>query len=576
MPYGPGTVRTAGKEAGVLTYRFRRTIATAVVAAMVLSVLGLVGCQPAGQGDGEKSDEPAKGGTMTFFIVEPAFIDPYNAQESEGVQVVQAVFDSLTAIDPISGKAIPAAAASWEPNADATVWTFKLVEGAKFHDGTPVTAKDFVYAFNRIATSPNKIPDAASEIAYHLSPIKGFDEAGEKGTDMAGVKAIDDMTLEITLSYSWGDFAYVLAHPAFGPVPQAAVEKDPKAFADMPVGNGPFKMAEPWKHDQYVKVVADPDYYGDKPFIDGVDFTIFKDEETAFREFQAGTVDFTEIPQGQIQTSIETYGESKDGWTVNPGEQVLIGPEAAIYYYSFNVADPVMKDVKVRQALSMAINRQALADTVYEGTREPADSFIPKGMLGYEPGIWPETTYDLEGAKKLLAEAGYPEGKGLPEIKINFNTGGGHEKPMELISSDWAKLGIKTKSEGLEFPQHIDKMQSHKYQVGRAGWIADYPIMDNFTYPEFLSTSADNWSGFKDLEVDAALEKARATIDEDARIKAYQDIEKKIAAASPVAPLVWYAHRHVGSERLNDFVYDNIGLGHFEKVWLTPEEPASK
>lgn len=546
-----------------------RRILSLVLAVALICTLGLAGCTSGEGGGGGGGGEPVAGGTMVYRISEPAFIDPYNAQESEGVQVVHTVFDSLTAIDPLTSKVIPAAAESWEPNGDGSVWTFKLVDGAKFHDGTPVTAADVAFAWNRMARSAKDNPENPSEVAYHLQPVKGFEEAQTNGVDMEGLKVVDDTTLEVTLSYPYADFPFVVAHPALAPVPKAAVEADPEGFAENPIGNGPFKMAEPWKHDQYVKVVKNTDYYGDEPYLDGVEFKIIKEEDTAFREFQAGTVDFTEIPSGQIESAKTQYGEAEDGYTVQPGKGVLIGPETAIYYMAFQTQKKPLDNQKLREAISFAINRQALADTVYEGTRKPATNFVPPGILGYEDNAWPTSTYDIDKAKQLLADAGYPEGKGLETLKINYNTGGGHEDAYELIRSDLKALGINTTMEGLEFPQHIDKMQAGDFQLGRAGWIADYPIMDNFLYPEFQSESADNWSKFNDPTVDADLLKARGTVDEAARVALFQDIDKRIGAKTPVVPLVYYAHRHVGSNRLNDFVYDAIGLGHFETAWMT-------
>ncbi len=240
----------------------RRTFSIVLATVLMAAVAASGGCAPKQATTTTTTGEVAKGGTISFELGDITAIDPYNAQESEGTQVTQALFDSLTVIDPKTGEVLPAAAEKWSSNADATVWTFNLVPGAKFADGTPVTADDFVYAWNRIAVSAFTNAKDPAQIAYHLGPIVGFDKAQESGTPMAGVKAIDDKTLEITLSSAFADWPYVMAHPALAPVPKALVEggvdyngaKVP--FAEMPVGNGPFKMSEPWKHDQYIKVVA--------------------------------------------------------------------------------------------------------------------------------------------------------------------------------------------------------------------------------------------------------------------------------------------------------------------------------
>jgi oligopeptide transport system substrate-binding protein len=521
-----------------------------------------------------------KGGTLQYAFPagDPAYIDPYNCQESQGTEVTQAIFDGLVYFDWVTGKITPAVADSWEANADATVWTFHMKQGTKFTNGREVVADDFVYAWNRVANPVNK-----SDISYHLAPIKGFDEmqAGT-ATTLAGVVAKDPYTLEVTLSYPWSSFPYVTGHPALSPVPKEEVEKDPKAFLDMPIGNGPFKMAEPWKHAQYIKVVANPDYYGAKPIIDGITFTIFKDEETAFTEFRAGTIDFTTIPSGQIKASIAEFGQSDidGGLTAAPGKQVLLGPEWAIYYVWINNKDATLSNKQVREAISLAINRQAIGDTVYEGTREPATGPVCKGIPGYEDNLWPYMNYDVEQAKSLLAQAGFPDGKGIPEIKLSFNTGAGHEPVMQLIQSDLAKIGITTKLDGHEWAEYTSSflkqvpeggayVKPEGQQLMRLGWIADYPIIDNFTYPLFQSKSGDNKALYSNPEVDKQLEQARSTPDLDAATALYQQIQKTVGQDTPMLPIVTYRHRNLTSDKVHDFTYSPQGITNFQKVWIS-------
>jgi oligopeptide transport system substrate-binding protein len=554
----------------------RKTVAVIVAIGLVASIAVLGGCAPKQQSGTTTSDgKVVDGGTINYYLGDITAIDPYNVQESEGTQVAQSLFDSLTVIDAKTGEVKPAAADSWSSDSSAKVWTFKLHPGAKFADGTPVKASDFVFAWNRIAESASKNATDPSQIAYHLGPVVGFDAAQAKGTPMPGVKAIDDLTLEVTLSYPFADWPYVMAHPALAPVPQKLVEEGVDyngakvPFAEMPVGNGPFKMSEPWKHDQYVKVVRNDDYYGTKAHIDGVNFAIYKDLETAYREFQAGTLDFTQIPDGQIATAKTQYGVSTDGYTVAPGKGVLLGAETAIYSFTLDNAKKPLDNAKLRKAISLAVNRQAINDTVYEGTRVLATGMVPPGLPGYQEGLWPDSKYDVAAAKAALADAGYPGGKGLPSLKINYNVGAGHDKVVALMQSDLKAIGINTTSETLEGAQHWDLLRTTKYDIGRDGWIADYPIADNFTYPFFDSKSADNHSHYSNPEVDAMILKARSTTDDAARAAMYTKIQQKIGETNPTVPIVYYSHRHVGSNRLNDFVYDNQGLAHFDTAWLT-------
>lgn len=509
--------------------------------------------------------KPVKGGTFSFYIGEPAFIDPVNGQESEGVQVINSVFDSLLAFDFKAGKLMPAAAESWQANADASVWTFKLNKDGKFHNERKVTAADFKYAWERICNPVNE-----SEISYHLSAVKGF-QAMQDGTatELEGVKVVDDYTLEVTLDYPFADFEFVVSHPSLCPVPKEEVEKDPTAFADKPVGNGPFMLAEPWAHDQYIKVLRFDDYYGEKAYVDGVDFKIFKDDETAFLEFKAGTLDFTVIPSGQVKAVAAEYGESADGYTVEPGKQVLLGPEAAIYYLLLNTKDDTIKNVDLRRALSLAIDRQAICDAVYEGMRVPATGIVPSGILGYLDGQWAYCKYDPEQAKQLLAKAGYPNGEGLPELSIGFNTGRGHEDVMALVQANLTDIGVKSRLDGVEWAQYLDKLDAGEFQIGRLGWLADYPIMDNFLYPLFHSSSADNHSFYANPAADEALMAARRNTDLDSRVKAYQEVDRMIGDDAPVIPINVYRHGRVGSDRIHGFVLDNMGLSNLAVVWIS-------
>ncbi len=567
----------------------RKWLAAALVAGLLASVAGIGGCAPkAEEPEAPAANEPVKGGTMSFYIGEPAYIDPYNCQETEGMQVTQAMFDSLTNFDPEDPtKVIGAAAESWEPNADATVWTFKLDPNGKFSDGTPVTAQDFVYAWNRIA-NPETINTATgkadpSVISYHLGFVAGFDEvASGKAEEMSGLKAIDDLTLEVTLSQPFADFEYVVAHPSLAPVPKALVEggvptgsgETTVPYGEMPVGNGPFKMAEPWKHNQYIKVVRNDNYMGDAPYLDGVEFRIFKDPETAYTEFEAGNLDFTQIGEGKINDAIAKYGESDDGYTVAEGKQVLLGPELSTYYLIMNNEDKILKNKDLRKAITLAINRQAICDTVFEGTRQPADSILPPGMAGYKAGAWADSKYDVEAAKAALEAAGYPGGKGLPTLKLAFNSGGGHEKIMELVQADLKAIGINTEFESADFPVYLKQLDEGKHQLARLGWVADYPIAYNFLYALFDSKSTDNKALYKNPAVDDAIKAAEKMTDSAARAEEFAKIDATIGADNPVAPLMFYKHHHVGSAKLRDFKFNALYFGNFEKAWIASDGAA--
>jgi oligopeptide transport system substrate-binding protein len=549
--------------------KLHRSILLVVLALLLVGVL--VAATACGGGEKETTTVSTaaaipQGGTLNVYINEPVAIDVVDLEESEGVQVGQALFDSLADYDPLTSEIKPAAADSWQPNDDATVWTFHLNKNDKFSDGTPVTAKDFIYSWNRLCNPANK-----SNVSYHLEPVKGYDEmqAGT-ATELTGLKAVDDYTLEVDLKYSYADFEYVVAHPTLGPAEQAVVEKMGDAYLDAPVGNGPFMLAPgtKWEHDQSIQLVKNPNYYGKAPNIDGIDFKIFKDPETAFLEFQAGNLDWTAIPTGQIAATQSKYGTSDDGYTGNPGKQTLLGPELAIYYVDINLTDSLLQNADLRQAISLAINRQAICDTIMEGTRVPADSFIPPGIVGYQPGAWQYSKYDVTAAKAALAKAGYPGGQGLPEITLSCNSGGSHEAIMASIQADLQAIGLNVKTDLTEWAAYLPKLQNHQYQIGRMGWIADYPIIDNFIFPMFYSTSDNNYSGYNDPATDAAMLAARSTTDADSRIAKWQAIVKTLGDYVPAVPIMFYRHSRVTSDRVYNLIDSPMGLLDFQDCYI--------
>lgn len=512
----------------------RRTFVKGSLAASALAALAA--CKKNEGAAGGAAD----GGTMKFYISDPKAIDPYNTQESEGTQVEHILFDVLTKYDWDKEEIVPFAADSWEINDDATVFTFKLHDGAKFHNGDDVDAAAFKRGWERIAN-----PEMKSEIAYHLSPIKGYEEMQSgKATELEGVKA-DGNTLTVTLTAPMADFIYVVAHPALAPVPEAAL-KDPKAFLTAPIGNGPFKMDGKWESGQYIKVVRNEDYYGTKPKLAGIEFSIQKAPDTAYREFEAGNMDFAQIPTGKVKNAIETYGKSEDGYTSTPKKQVLLGAQASVYYLVLNMSDKTLQNEALRQAMCMAINRQNIVDTLYEGARVPANGVFPPIIDSDEGNAWEFCKFDRDAAKKLIDDNNLAG----TTITLSYNSGGGHEDLMSTIQADWEAIGLKVKQSSQEWAAYLDTMSAGDFQVARMGWINDYPTLDNSLYPNFFSTAENNYSKYNNPEVDKGLLEARQIVDEDERRAAYRKINQLVAKDLPVIPIVFYAHNYVFSDKV--------------------------
>ena len=546
------------------------------------SALALAGCgkkeepeKPADKGedssdDGDKpaASGPVDGGTFKYYLNDPVSIDPYNVQENQGMLVCNALFDALTVFDYDEGKIVGKAATSWEANEDATEFTFHLREGVTFHNGDPVTSKDFAYAWNRLC-NPKTDPDNPSEVSYHLAMVEGYDDMveGKDGAELA-LDCPDDYTFVVKLNMSYADFPYVVSHLATAPVPESAAS-DIAKYKLAPVGNGAFKMDGEWVSGQYIKVARNEKYWGDISHVDGVEFGIQKDPDTAYTEFQAGNFDCTQIPSGRISANIEEYGESSDGYTANPGEQVLLGSETSIYYLTCNNEDELFCNKHLRKAVSFAINRQAICDTVFEGSRVPADNFITPGIDGYEEGAWEAAKYDVEEAKKELELAKEELGVDEFNITLSCNSGGGHEDIMQMIKADLEVIGVNAELDATEWAAYLTKLQDGNYQIGRLGWIADYPIMDNFLYPMFYTGTGDNRSKYSNPDVDKALTEARALVDDAERIAAMQKVNKMIAEDFPVIPVMFYRHMLVCSNRVNEMYCNPMGLIDFSKCWLS-------
>ena len=544
----------------------RRAFVGGAIATSALAALA--GC---GGGGGKDGGNTAAAGdkVMSFYLSEPAYIDPYNAQENQGTAIARAMFDGLMTWDWDKNVAVPVCAAE-EPavSEDGLVYTFKLKKDMKFHNGDAVDAESFVRGWKRVASPDMETP---SDICYHLAPVAGYAEFHEGATDeFTGLKAVDDLTFEVTLAAPMADFPAVCCHPGLVPVPQAALD-DPKSFLEQPIGNGPFYMDEPWKHNQYINLIKFEDYHGEAPKLDGVYCSIQKDPDTAYNEFKAGTIDFAQIPTGQIKDNIEKYGKSEDGYTSTPGKQCLLGTELSTYYLILNSDDPVLADVNVRRAIGLAINRQNIVDTLYEGSREPATSIMPAAIDDSEENIWKYCKYDPEQAKKILDDAGYAadaSGKRGLEVALNYNGDGGHEDLMSAVQLDLEAVGFTVVHDTTEWATYLQKLSDGTFSIARLGWTADYPTMDNFLYPNFYTGADNNYEKYSNPEADKLMEEARQIQDEEERKAACRKICAMIGDDMPVVPIMYYAHNYLASDRMKSFNYDAQTIPHFETAEL--------
>ena len=552
----------------------RRAFVGGTLATGVLAMLAGCGQKGAATGSGSAAaGEGAQGGTLRYYINNPVCIEPFNLQEDQGTQVGFQLFDSLTLYNFEEGKLECLACENYDVNDDATEFTFHL-KAAKFHDGTDVKAANWKYGWERIV-NPATNPDSPSVIGYHLAMIDGYDAlAAGEAEEMTGITCPDDNTLVVKLSYSYADFPYVASHPALAPIPDCAKEMSQTDFGLAPVGNGPFKMDGEWVDGQYINIVRNDDYYGEPAILDGVNFMIQKDVDTAYKEFQAGNLDVSDVPVASLESAAEEYGESEDGYTITPGHQFLNGTEPSTYYLTCNVVEGPFTDVNLRHAVSMAINRQAICDTLFHGSRTPADNIVPPGIDGYEEGAWAYSKYDVDAATEILDEY-YPadaDGNRGIELTITSNQDGGHKEVMDSIISDLAAVGITCVADTPDWATVLDKYQKLDYQFGRLGWVADYPIMDNFLYPLFYTGNGDNRAGYSNPTVDEELMAARSTVDDAERKAALQEVNKQIAEDMPVIPIMFYTHTTVGGPNVAKMYLDPQKKADLSKAQLVSAE----
>ena len=421
-----------------------------------------------------------------------------------------------------------------------------------------MTAESFKRGWQRLVDPSMATP---GEIGYHLSPVMGYDEmASGSAKEISGLTCPDDKTFVVTLSTPMADFLAVCCHPGLAPVPQAAID-DPDSFLLAPIGNGPFMMDGKWESGQYINVKRFEDYYGDKPALDAINFSIQKDPKTAYSELEAGNMDFCQMPTGRIQELTEKFGKSVDGYTISPSRQALLGAEASVYYLAVNLEDETMANKDLRHAISLAINRQNIVDTLFEGGREPADNVFPP-IIDKKGGSWEFAEYDPEKAKQLLAEAG------VSNLTLDCKIRKGqYEKYMTVIQSYWAEIGVTLNLTVEDSGVWQSDWADGNLEVTALGWFPLYADADNHMYTYFYSANAKGKSSFyNNPEVDELLSAARVSQDKDERASLYKEADHIICHEDfATIPLFWpknsfAAKSYVKNAKVGNLVYHMFDL----------------
>ncbi|MFC4853193.1 peptide ABC transporter substrate-binding protein [Actinophytocola glycyrrhizae] len=487
--------------------------------------------------------EGKPGGTFRFGITEPTAIDPYNAQESEGLLVTKYIFTGLIQADP-DGEILPGVADKWESNDDCSEWTFDLKTGTKFHNGEEVTSESFKRGWERVSAKTS-----ASEVAYHLTGIEGFDEM-QAGTAnaLSGVDASDPAKLVVTLTDPNCEWYLRTFHPVFSPVPSTAgAPSTNTAYVEAPIGNGPFMMDGAWQHDVGIKLKRFEDYsIGHKAYLDNVEITITANgSQDEYAGYQNGTFDWARMPTPVLEQARATY-ESKDQWITRETN--------GMNYLLVMVTEAPLDDVKARKAISMAIDRDAIINGVFKGSQTPASSFVPPVFEdAFQEGVCEACTFNLDEAKKLAEEAGLTKGT---ELNFQFNVDAGHEEWTAAVKDQLeTNLGLKVNLSGVQFPDLLNnEQQPGASGIYRAAWGADYPTPSNFLQP-LLSTEAigapagepttgDNRGRYSNEKFDTLLKEALASQDEAERTKKFQEAEKIAIGDDQALIPLWNRTQH--------------------------------
>lgn len=494
---------------------------------------------------------------------DPTSLDPHKISGDWEDRITGDIFEGLLTED-IDAKPIPGQAKSWDISEDSLTYTFHLRDGIKWSDGTPVTAGDFVFALRRLMD-----PATAAEYAYLQYPIKNAKaiNSGEiSDLTQLGVEAVDDRTLKITLEAPTPYFLGALTHQTAYPVPKYVVEAKGDDWVKIGniVTNGPYRPIE-WVPGSHVKTEKNPEYYGTADLkIDNVIFYSLEDNSAALKRYRAGEFDIlTDFPKDQYQWLQENH----------PGE-ARVAPFAGLYYYVMNSTKPPLDDVRVRQALSMAVNREVIGPQIL-GTGEPAAySWVPPGMNNYvdKPysASWADLDYSakVEKAKALLADAGFGPDKPL-EIQLRYNTNENHKRIAVAIAAMWKVLGVNVSLYNAEVKVHYAELKQGQLQVARAGWLADYNDPVNFL--ELLgSDSSHNYGRWKNDEFDALLADAARTQDLKARAELLYKAEKIAIDDSAAIPIYYYLSENVVSPKISGF-HDTVFDKHRTR-WLSKSE----
>jgi oligopeptide transport system substrate-binding protein len=493
---------------------------------------------------------------------EPATLDPQLTENSQDHHIERDLFEGLVYIDK-NGKPVPGQAESWTLSPDGLTYTFKLRAGLKWSNGDPLTAEDFAWSWRRAVN-----PATGSKYSFLFFPIKNGEAivtGADKKIDDLGVRAVDPQTFEVTLKAPTGYFLALLGHSTFLPVHRASVEKFGNQFtrAGNLVSNGPFVLKE-WTPQSRVVAVKNPNYWdAANTHLAEVDYYPIENQNEELKRYRAGEIDVTnEVPSDQVDFIKKDL----------PG-QLHIDPLLGTYYLGFNMTKPPFNDnPKLREAINMVIDREAIVSKITKTGEVPAYSWVPPGLPGYESQFvewkdWP-MAQRIAKAKELYKEAGYGPDKPLT-VDLRYNTSENHKKIMIAVAAMIHQaLGINASLVNEEFKVFLETRKEKKVtQLFRDGWLADYADPNSFA--ELLqSTSGLNDMGYNNPDYDKLVQTASMTVDPAKRDELLQQAEKLVVTDLPIVPIYGYTNKRLIKPYVVGFDLNILGYFYSKNVYI--------
>ena len=527
------------------------------VAGVSAAALGLAACGGSKSGStatsGSTAGSTAGGVNTAGFTVQygsnPETLDPALNSAIDGANTIITIFEPLLLINE-NNEVVGGQAESWETSEDGLTWTFTMRDGLKWSDGTDLNAKDFEYSFKRMV-DPNT---AAPYAETCLGMIDGFEEAAgfpdadgnptaEPNPDALNVKASDDgKTLTIVLSYPCSYFDKMAAFASMSPVQQATVEANGDAWCTSPdtfVSNGPYMITD-WTPSERIVLTKNPNYVGgwdsSKIVSDTITLLLLEDSSASYAAYNSGeAVLVKDVPTDEIPSLTKA----------EDGGDFYVDTILGTYYVSLNLQRDAFKDAKVRKALSLAIDRDYVANTIMQGTYSAADSIVGPGIVdesgyfhdnGNAPYISADYEANLAEAKKLLEEAGYPNGEGYPTIEYSTNDAGYHVPLAEYLQQAWGDLGITLTINKMEWSSFTPARRAGEYDVARNGWVMDYNDPSNML-DLFCSGNGNNDGKYANPDFDAAIDASRVadSAEHFAQLHKAEDILMEDMGCLPIA-----------------------------------------